>query len=243
MAAKKEDNLYEANSYLYEIFRLNPYFYNLYCEINDCHVNEAVDMNSFINSHEPKSPYMQYVEKMLQPCIGMQESLIIAERNYKENLQQITIADKIEQPSRDEIYNLKTAKDKLPEIAVNLKNIRSDYQQKKDKLIEQLPNIIKQIKEIKAQHNKSRMHTLYEMLDKLKIPHDKYNAKKINNPMNFISYNEAYEYMERQTSIDRTKIPIKNWQNAATDYKIFEKLVIYLTVMDIALISGINYGN
>jgi len=48
--------------------------------------------------------------------------------------------------------------------------------------------------------------------------------------------------MERQTTIDRTKIPIKNWQEAATNYEIFEQLVIYLGLVDCLLPLGIDYG-
>jgi hypothetical protein len=241
MAAKDSSGQEHINSYLFEIFKLNPEYSDIYCKITD-EGRHDIKMNDFINRHYPKSPLVDNLEKSLSPYINAQEIFAVAKMRYKDALEKTNLADDIENLSTEEKTHIRNAKEDLPNIAVELKKAETQFQQEYDVVRKKLNEIIMKLSSLEKGRYEKRREFVYEMLDNLNIDRSQFKDKKIDNPLRFNSYDEAYDYMERQTTIDRTKIPIKNWQEAATNYEIFEQLVIYLGLVDCLLPLGIDYG-
>lgn len=239
MAAK--DQPLEINSYLYEVFRLNPEYSDIYGRIIDEDSN-SIKMSDFMERHYPKSPLVTSLESALAPYINAKEIFASATMRYKEALEKTDIVDSLENLSREQQTQLKRAKEEVPELVKRIKEAEETFKQEQETLHQNLEKIVDEINKIESGKYETRREFVYKMLDNLEIPRTQFKDKKIDNPLRFQSYDEAYDYMERQTEINRTKIPIKNWQNAATDYKIFEQLIIYLGLVDCLLPLGIDYG-
>ncbi|MBT4803625.1 MAG: hypothetical protein HON78_01325 [Legionellales bacterium] len=243
MAAKDlEANTDNINSYLYEVFKLNPHYSEIYCSITSDKNPETLSMTDFMKRQYPKSPVMENLGKVLAPYIEAQELFAISKLKYTDALQKTAEADIIENLSPDERRDVNKAKDDLPKIIGDLKAHEETFKSYKKEIGEQLKEVVQKAASLEQQQHQQRREHVYKILDGLGKPRTLFKDKKIDNPLNFRSYDEAYDYMERQTSIDRTKIPVKNWQNAATDYVVFQKLIIYLALIDCLLPLGIDYG-
>jgi hypothetical protein len=231
------------NSYLFEVFKLNPEFSDIYCKITEDKTPEAFSMDDFFSRQYPASPVMMSLSKALAPYLELQEALALGKLRYTEAVQLTNHADQLENLSPEERTLIKRAQDDLPQIIANLQTYEKAYTEEKTKLAAQLTAILTEANTLEKQQYENRREQVYLTLDNLKIPRNQFTDKRIDNPLRFRSYGEAYDYLERQTSIDRTKIPIKNWQSAAHDYVVFQQLIVYLAVMDCLLPLGINYDN
>ncbi len=239
MAAKEQP--LEINSYLYEVFRLNPEYSDIYCRIIDEDSN-TIKMSDFIERHYPKSPLVNSLESALAPYINAKEIFAAANIRYKDALEKTEIANSLENLSTEQQTQVRRAKEEVPELVKQIKDAENNFKQEQEILQQSLEKIVDELNKIENSKYETRREFVYKMLDNLEIPRTQFKDKNIDNPLRFQSYDEAYDYMERQTEINRTKIPIKNWQNAATDYKIFEQLIIYLGLVDCLLPLGIDYG-
>ena len=231
----------DVNSYLFEVFKLNPQYSEIYCKITNEESSE-ICMNDFMSRHYPKSPLLDNLENTLSPYFHAQELLAQTRIKYHEATKLTSEVEDIENLTTDEANALKRAKDDLPQLGIDLKKAEEIYKKEFEEMHEGLKSIIHEVNKLENSRYEKRREFVYEMLDKLEIPRSQFKDKTIDNPLKFKSYAEAYDYMERQTSIDRTKIPVKKWQDAANDYKIFEQLVVYLGLVDCLLPLGINYG-
>ncbi|MBT4884824.1 MAG: hypothetical protein HON55_01560 [Legionellales bacterium] len=243
MAAKDQDaNADNINSYLYEVFKLNPHYSEIYCSITSDKNPETLSMHDFMARQYPKSPVMENLGKVLSPYIEAQELFAVSKLKYTDALQKTAEADVLENLTRDQRTQINNAKDDLPKIITALKNHEETFKGYKKEISDQLKEVVQKVASLEQQQHQQRREHIYKILDSLDIARTQFKDKKIDNPLNFRSYDEAHDYMERQTSIDRTKIPIKNWQNAATDYVVFQKLIVYLALIDCLLPRGIDYG-
>lgn len=240
---KEEINEREGiNSYLFEIFKLNPEFSEIYCSITEDKTPEAFSMDDFFSRQYPASPVMMSLSKALAPYLELQEALALGKFKYTEAIQITQQADQIENLSTEERTLVDRAKTDLPQIINDLQVYEKAYREEKNQLTKKLKSILQEISVLEKQQYQHRLEQVYLTLDNLGIPRKQFTDKRIDNPLRFRSYGETYDYLERQTSIDRTKIPIKNWQAAAHDYTIFQQLIVYLAVMDCLLPIGIDYG-
>ena len=230
------------NSYLFEVFKLNPEFSDIYCKITEDKTPETFSMDDFFSRQYPASPVMMSLSQTLAPYLELQEALAVGKIRHQEAIQATSLADQLDNLSPEERTLVNKAKQDLPQIIANLQSYEHAYKEEKSKLAQQLTEVLEQAHALEMAQYTHRVEQVHTILDNLKIDRSQFTDKKIDNPLRFRSYGEAYDYLERQTSIDRTKIPIKNWQSAASDYTIFQQLVVYLAVMDCLLPLGIDYG-
>lgn len=231
------------NSYLFEVFKLNPEFSDIYCAITEDKTPESFSMDDFFSRQYPASPVMISLSKTLAPYIELQETVALCKLRHNEAVTTTMQADDIDNLSREERVAVDRAKQNLPQLIANLQAYEQAYKEEKTKLADELKDALKQANALEREQYEKRKAQVHQILDDLDIPRKQYVDKKIDNPLRFRSYGEAYDYLERQTSIDRTKIPIKNWQQAYNNYAIFQQLIVYLAVMDCILPLGIDYGN
>ena len=232
-----------ANSYLYEIFRLNPEFSDVYTSVTHGESDAEITMQDFLARHKPASPFMAQLENTLAPYLATQEALAVSKIKYTQAIEEAAKADAIDQLTSDERHAIDAAKAALPNIVNSLQELEKQFQSERDTMFEQIGNLVNDLQTIEHEFYENKRERVYEMLDKLSISRDQFQDKTIDNPLRFTSYQEAYDYMERQTAIDRTRIPIKNWQQAEHNYDVFQQLIIYLALIDCLLPLGIDYGS
>lgn len=230
------------NSYLFEVFKLNPEFSDIYCKITEDKTPDAFSMDDFFSRQYPASPVMTGLSKALAPYLQLQEALALSKLKYTEAIQATSQADQLDNLNPEERSLINKAQNDLPQIIANLQAYEKAYQEEKAKLGKQLTEILTEANTREKQQYAHRLEQVHKTLDNLDIPREQFTDKPIDNPLRFRSYGEAYDYLERQTSIDRTKIPVKNWQSAAHDYPTFQQLIVYLAVIDCLLPLGIDYG-
>ena len=240
--ATKKDEVHEVNSYLFEVFKLNPEYSDIYCQVTEDKDPKDINMNDFICRHYPKAPIMKNLESSLSPYIKAQQFLAISKLRYTEALKRTSQSEEHDNLNPEEQSNLKRAKEEIPRLISELKSAEQSFNQQYELMREKLAEIIKEVGGIENSLYEKRREFVYKMLDNLGIPRSQYKDKRIDNPLKFKSFYEAYDYMERQTQINKTKIPIKKWQDAEHDYAIFEQLIIYLGLVDCLLPLGIDYA-
>jgi hypothetical protein len=235
---KQEVAAEEVGSYLFEIFKLDPTFSKHFNISSD----NTISMVGFIHSHYPKSIYLENLEQILFPYLSAKKALTKSKLQYQELIAELDQTKDIDNLKPEEKANLKATQTKLPNIAAKIKEDGQRLLEMEGeidkKLITAKESCLSNIKEFKSK----QIATIHSILDSLKIPREQFKNKEIDNPLNFISYSEAIDYINRQTTVNKDQIPIKNLEKAEHNYEIFQQLLLYLALIDCLLPLGIVYG-
>lgn len=235
---KKEVIEKKVGSYLFEIFKLEPAF----SEHFNLSGGSSVSMEDFINAHYPKSPHLENLEKMLFPYLNAKKALTKNILKYQELIEELDKAKSIENLKADEESELKTVQANLPNIITKINEDKKQLAEIESKIAEKLAGAKKAYDDHTPAFKEKQIAAIYNILDKLKVPREQFKEKDIDNPLNFTSYHEAMDYIDRQTTIKKENIPIKNLEQAEHDDNIFQQLLVYLALVDCLLPLGIVYG-
>lgn len=235
---KKEVLEKNVGSYLFEIFKLEPAFSDHFNISNDSNVS----MVDFVNAHYPKSIYLDNLEKVLFPYLKAKKSLTKNVLQYKELIEELDKTTGIENLRTDEKAELKSNQEALPNIIIKIKEDGKLLAEMEGKINAHLSAAKKSCEEHSKEFKQKQIAAIYNILDNLKIPREQFKDKKIDNPLNFTSYHEAMDYIDRQTTVKKENIPIKNLAEAEHNDEIFQQLLVYLALIDCLLPLGIDYG-
>ena len=235
---KQEVREKNVGSYLFEIFKLEPSFSDHFNISNDGNTS----MVDFVNAHYPKSIYLANLEKILFPYLNAKKALTKSTLQYKELIEELEKTKSIENLRPDEEAELKSTQDSLPTIITKIKEDGKQLSAMEDKINAHLAAAKKSCEEHAQEFKQKQIASIYNILDNLKIPREQFKDKRIDNPLNFTSYHEAMDYIDRQTTVKKENIPIKNLAEAEHNDEIFQQLLVYLALIDCLLPLGIVYG-
>ena len=114
-----------ANSYLYEIFRLNPEFSDVYTSVTHGDTDTKIAMEDFLARHKPASPFIIKLESTLAPYLLAQEALATSKIKYTQAVEEAAKADAVDQLTSDERHAIDAAKAALPNIINRLQEQKS----------------------------------------------------------------------------------------------------------------------
>ena len=227
----------KVGSYLFEIFKLEPTFSDHFNMNSD----SDVSMVDFINAHHPKSIYLENLEQILFPYLSAKKSLTKNVLQYKELIAELDETESIENLKPDEKANLQATKNRLPSIINTVNKDKQALAEMEIEINNKLSLLKKTCNSHSAEFKSKQIATIHKVLDSLKIPREQFQDKEIDNPLNFVSYKEVVDYIDRQTTLKKEHIPLKNLEKAEYDNETFQQLLVYLALVDCLLPLGIVY--
>ena len=241
MFRDKNKNVYTISSYLYEIFRLDD-TYDAFFNISNTEQKSSISFEQFSNAHYPMPPYLIELETILLPFLKNKKLVASIESKYNDLLDTIERSDKVDDLTQEQKSEIESSKKMLPSVMQQIKETSLSLKKSNDTLMKEFDAIQSRIQSEKQQNRTSCITAIHAMLHNLGLPPEQYKDKKIDNPIDFISYYEAADFIRRQTSLQIKKIPVKHWETAQYDYQVFNRLKIFLAFYDCVAPLGISYN-